>query len=135
VVVVELMPNWIANLVNPHRFSGASASVDSATGVDYIIRQKPSSIVVLRGATTLSAQTVRLDMVHNSMDIYTPDNAATSIMRCLVLGYLNHPTITDTNLQRGDRFYSSEFKTMFDVIEVQPVYPDRLQAVAQARVN
>lgn len=71
------------------------------------IQRNPTSVTIVRGQTTLSAQTVRveLDNATSSRAEIRGDGGGNSAQRaCVVFGVKDHPTATDTNIQRGDRF-------------------------------
>jgi hypothetical protein len=95
------------------------------------IADKPASVTVKRGASTLSAQTVRIDTAASAPGVTTGPTATTSALRVLVLGYRDHPTITDTNLKRGDTFLYEG--TLFSISQILPETPGRLIAVAEAK--
>lgn len=97
-----------------------------------VIADKPVSITITRGATTLSAQTVRIDVLGWSIIERTLVDGlgVNSNQRVLVVGYKNHPTIADTNIQLGDTFpYEGK---LFRVLKVEPGFTDRVLAIAEA---
>lgn len=93
------------------------------------IAEKSVSITVQRGSTTLPAQTVRLDTGGPSPRQVNTPNTATASLQMVLLGYKAHPTIADTDVERGDRFlYGGE---RYRVIQVLPETPGRLVAIAE----
>lgn len=106
---------------------------DHALGVDTaaIIADRPVSITVTRGATTLSAQTVRLEGTGTGRPVLGADGTTTHTITAVVIGYRNHPTITDTNLQPGDRFVVSS--VLYEVIMVEPGLTTGLHAYCEAK--
>lgn len=92
------------------------------------IMDNPTSITVLRGSTTLSAQTVRIE--HRNLPAEVPGGAGTaSTRRAIVFGVRGHASITDTDLKKGDRFVlngSQEYRVI-DVVR----YPGEIQATAE----
>ena len=109
---------------------------DRSFGMSRMITAKESSIVIQRtiGATksTLAAQLVRIENIDNVPfeRIADGENAIVNGLRCIIIGYKNHPTIDDTDIAFGDRFYYEG--QMFEVLQVEPGYTDRLIAVAEA---
>jgi hypothetical protein len=93
------------------------------------IAEKTSSIVVIRAGATLAAQNVRLDPL-GAPGEQTSDPGTVARARMLVMGYKDHATITDTNLQRGDRFKVGG--VMYDVIDLTLGISGRLLAFAEA---
>jgi hypothetical protein len=106
------------------------ANPNIAVNVGNIIADKSSSIVVTRDGAQLAAQTVRIEVIGNPAQRKS-DGALVGTNTVMVLGYKDHPTVADTNLTRGDRFFSGGI--MYDVIMVQPGYTDRLIAICEAR--
>lgn len=97
------------------------------------ISDRPSSIELTRGAgqtsVKLAAQTVRIES----------DNTATwrdgalvtqGVQKVVVFGVKDHPTITDTDIQRSDRF--SIDGVIYEVISIMTP-PGEVQAICEAR--
>lgn len=101
---------------------------DQAVDTAALIADKPTSITVVRGATTLSAQTVRIDSLSGSRQITT---SAGQVHQAdgLILGYKGHPTIANTDIKPGDRFALGGVK--YEVIALVPNLLDSLQAYAK----
>jgi hypothetical protein len=75
-----------------------------ASSVWVWILRNASSIVVQRGtATTLAAQTVRIESL-TSVNEPANESGRAAGRRITVFGVVGHPTVTDTNLLRDDRF-------------------------------
>ncbi len=108
-----------------------SDDVDQGVDTARLIADKPTSIVVLRGATTLPAQTVRIEDLTGRGRQYQTEAGQTGEADTLILGYKGHPTITDTNLQRGDRFMAGG--QSYEVVIVVPGMTNSLQAYARMR--
>lgn len=104
----------------------ADPAVDNAR----IVGDKTTSITVLRAGSELSAQTVRLEDLRGERQGRS-DSAYTGMFDMLVLGYEGHPSITDTDLQRGDRFAVEG--EMFEVVVVTPALGNTFQAYATVR--
>jgi hypothetical protein len=96
-----------------------------------IIADKPSVITVIRAGIAQTAQTVRVDLSRRSGNRYEMRNDTGSVgsMTTQIIGYKGHPTITDTDLQRGDQFYLGT--ALYRVTMVYPDLGDRLLAFAE----
>jgi hypothetical protein len=96
-----------------------------------IIADKPSVITVIRAGVAQDAQTVRVDLSKRSGNRYEMRNDTGSVgsMTTQIIGYKGHPTITDTDLQRGDQFYLGT--ALYRVTMVYPDFTDRLLAFAE----
>jgi hypothetical protein len=108
-------------------FGWANANI--AVNVGNIIADKSISIIVTRDGAQLAAQTARLEPIGDPSQ-RSSDNALTANSTVMILGYKGHPTITDTNLTRGDRFFVGGI--VYEVVQVQPGYTDRLIAICEA---
>ena len=94
-----------------------------------LIADKSTSITVVRGTGTLAAQTVRIEEMRGNRQVTTSAGQVFSV-DAVVLGYKSHPTITDTDLQPGDRFAVAS--TRYEVIMLVPGLVDSLQAYCKA---
>jgi len=124
------MPNIDAWLTNAPPLTAWLSDTDMAVDTAILIADKPTSIVVVRGATTLDAQTVRLETLGGDKTVQTPGGVTHSI-NALVLGYTGHPTITTTNLLPGDRFAVAG--VMYEVIMLMPALTTTLQALCTVK--
>lgn len=106
------------------------AGAGMATALGELVALKSTSITVKRGATTLAAQTVRLETLSGSRQMMGAGNVVHQI-DAMVLGYKNHPTIADTDLQAGDRFAAAG--VAYEVVSVMPGMVDNLQAYLRVR--
>ena len=95
-----------------------------------VIADKPTSITVRRAGATLDAQTVRLEVSSHMPAQANGPNVTSTNLQTVVVGYKNHPTIADTDVQRGDRFFAGG--QMYEVVQVLADVPDRLLAIAEA---
>jgi hypothetical protein len=70
------------------------------------INEKPTTIVVLRDAVFLAAQTVRIEYLRGSGSTNARDTGTKTTFDAdvVVFGVRDHPSETDTDLQEGDRF-------------------------------
>jgi len=102
---------------------------DRAHDTARLIAAKSSSITVSRPSGALAAQTVRLEPASSAGEA-AGTNMVVSKAGIAIIGYKDHPTITDTNLRRGDRFLAAGQK--YSVTQVLPDIPSRLIAIAEA---
>lgn len=93
------------------------------------IAEKTTSIVVVRAGVAQAAQNVRIDPL-GAPGEQTGEPGTVARARVLVMGYKDHATITNTSLQRGDRFKVDG--VMYDVIDVTLGISGRLLAFAEA---
>lgn len=105
-------------------------NTDRATSIAALIALKSTSITVSRAGATLGAQTVRLETLSSQRQVQT-DGGITHQIDAMALGYKNHPTIDDTDLQPGDRFLADG--VAYEVIMVMPAHVDQLQAYLKVR--
>lgn len=68
------------------------------------IQDKASSVIIVRGNTTLTAQTVRLEYGNQTASEVSGGAGTSSNQDLIVFGIRDHATLDDTNIQRGDRF-------------------------------
>jgi hypothetical protein len=102
------------------------------------IDEQPTTITIRRGTAsggslTLDAQTVRIefgDSAREDLVVRRGLNIAPGVQRAVVFGVRNHPTVSDTDIQRGDRFVIDA--TEFEVIAVIRA-PGEAQALCEAR--
>lgn len=95
-----------------------------------LIPLKATSIVAVRNGTSLPAQTVRLETLSGDRQMTGP-SGRTYKLDAMILGYKNHPGITDTDLQAGDTFAVGGVS--FEVVAVMPGHTDCLQAYLTMR--
>ena len=96
-----------------------------------LIADKSASITVVRAGVAMSAQTVRIDVFGGSAAerMGMGGNALSNVQRVLVLGYRNHPTIADTDIQANDHFrYDGR---SYRVVKTEGSLPDRVEALAE----
>jgi hypothetical protein len=70
------------------------------------------------------------DSAREDWDVRRGLNVVPGVQRAVVFGVQNHPTIADTDIQRGDRFLLGE--TEFEVMAVIRA-PGEAQALCEAR--
>jgi hypothetical protein len=97
------------------------------------IEERATVITIRRGGETLDAQTVRIEMSDGGREDLTLRrglNVMPGVQRAVVFGVRQHPTVADTDIQRGDRFVvgTTEFEVIGVIVGVGDV-----QAVCEAR--
>lgn len=97
----------------------------------YIPSLEPVSITVVRGATALSPQTVRIESWVNRQRPGEGESGTTGLMDGILVGYKGHPTIADTDLQLGDRFVAEGIN--FEVMIMFPGIKGEVQALLRIR--
>lgn len=119
--------DWLGSTAPLSSWFNEDRAYDTAR---HIAERSSSITVVSRIAGSLpGAQTVRLEPLRGPGETQGNNTVQTTV-GVLIVGYKSHPAITDTDIQRGDRFlYESQ---MYTVTQVLPNVPDRLLAVAEA---
>lgn len=98
------------------------------------IQRKPDSVTLIRGATALSAQTVRLEFNTSTRGAEpSSDSGAASKQYLMIFGIQGHPSQSDTNIQRGDRFsyLASNGRLNYEVLSVDKTQIGQVQAIAE----
>ena len=95
---------WLDNQdnswIDADNISAASRAVDAWRR----IQDKPTSIVIDRGRSgTIAAQTVRIENT-SEFSANVTEVGRTARRRLTVFGIKDHPTETDTDIQKGDKF-------------------------------
>lgn len=93
------------------------------------IQAKPTVITILRGASDLPAQTVRIDAMLRPDEPRGGANTIGVQQWVSVLGVMNHPTVADTDIRKGDRFVingTDEYRVL-DTL----TFPGEIQATAE----
>jgi hypothetical protein len=111
------LPSWLA---------GADQAVDTAQ----VIADKTTSIVVRRNGADLAAQIVRIEELGGPGET-RGQNATVANAGVLIVGYRGHPTIADTDLKRGDRFYLTADSTMYTVTQILVDTRESLQVIGE----
>lgn len=97
------------------------------------IEEQTVTVTIRRGTATLAAQTVRVepgDSAREDLDLRRGLNVMPGVQRAVVFGVRQHPTVADTDIERGDRFVIGA--TEFEVIAVIAA-PGEVQALCEAR--
>ncbi|MCS7003094.1 MAG: hypothetical protein NZ518_09630 [Dehalococcoidia bacterium] len=125
--------SWIQNSRIPELVGdkGRPASVGA------IIDDKPTTITITRvnqstgTLTTIAPQKVRIDTLRQPTESDVGDLIGSGGRQTvLILGYKNHPTVANTDIQMGDTFAFDD--ALFRVIMVEVSFTDRVLAVAEA---
>lgn len=104
-------------------------TVDRAHDTARRIAQRPVTLSLDRPGVEAFEETVRLEVLSaGSEQAGTAGKQAVS--RVLLVGHRDHPTLADTDIRRGDRFYYGGL--WYDVVQVMPHTPARFQAIAEA---
>jgi hypothetical protein len=124
---VSRFDEWLADST-PFRTWVGDKSRPASVG--NIILDNPVTIRVLRDGTYLSEQVVRIATLGAAKETGILDDAGIITSQTMVvLGYKNHPDVTDTDLQTEDRF-AVDGRT-YRVVKVQATHTDRLLAFAE----
>lgn len=108
--------------------SGAIDAVSRAVDAWNRINAAPTIITIIRDAVSLANQTMRVEYSGTGEEAAS-DAGRAGRQRCVLFGVTDHPTVTDTNIERGDRFVISQ--KQFEVISViNP--PGEVQAFCEA---
>ena len=93
------------------------------------IQRNPTSVTLVRGQTTLSAQSVRIEFDNTVNNEIKGEGAGQSSIRDAVIsGVIDHPAVTDTDIARGDRFALNGQK--YRVVQIIRV-PGEIQATVE----
>jgi len=104
--------------------------VDRGVGTARIIADKSTSITVVRGGVAQAAQAVRIETAGRPA-IYQTEAGQTAQADVVIIGYKGHLTLTDTDLQTGDRFAVGGVG--YEIVALLPGLTDSLQAYAKVR--
>lgn len=124
------MPSVDAWSTNSFPLADWLDDVDRGVDTALLISEQPVSITVRRGSTTLAAQTVRIDALRTPRQLQA-EGGVVITADALVIGYAGHPTITDTDLQPGDRFKVGA--RVYEIVGILPALDDALHALAMIR--
>ena len=124
------MPDVDAWAGDTFPLSDWSDDVDQGVDNARIVGDKTTSITAIRDGSALSAQTVRIEELRREREIETAAGQ-TAVVQVVVIGYKGHPSISDTDLQRGDRFAVGGVG--YEIVALVPGLADSLQAYAKVR--
>lgn len=98
------------------------------------IQRKPDTVTLVRGATVLTAQVVRLEFNTSTRGAEpSSDSGAASKQYLVIFGIQGHDSLPDTNIQRGDRFsyLATNGRLNYEVLSVDKTQIGQIQAVAE----
>ncbi len=105
---------------------------DDSETVGVRIAERTTSIALIRAGVVQAAQDMRIEIdTEPDNEVIQSGNARLSTSFVILLGYKNHPTVTDTDIQRGDRFVFES--RSYSVIDIYINFNDRIEARAEAR--
>lgn len=113
--------SWLTNTSPLSPWLDHDHAVDNAI----IVNDKSVSITIIRAGSPLSAQSVRIEELRGNRVLQTPAGQTYQV-DAVVLGYYGHATITNTNIQPGDRFAYRNVR--YEVVMLVPGLNDELQA-------
>lgn len=104
-----------------------------AEGVEYMLGHRGVSIMLVRGGSALAAQTVLLVPARARTES-TGEAGQAARAQMTLIGTKGHPTLTDLNIQRGDRFRypNAAGGTQYEVTHVDRTQPGKVEARADA---
>lgn len=108
---------------------GTSLGGDRAADAWRRIQDKATSIVLKRGTSLLSAQTVRIEFSNHS-NVERGETSTPGLIDVTIFGVKDHPTVSDTDIQRGDRVVLEN--TEYEVVGVIATIGE-VQATCEAR--
>lgn len=120
---------WMGLVSNSQLPNVQQFAVDTARTIEI----RPSWITISRDKgdgdfVQLEPQKVRLEVVQSIRDSGENRDAMVAISKqyVVIMGYKQHPTIPDTDLQRGDQFFFQN--RMYEIQEIIDTLPGRLMA-------
>lgn len=125
---MNMADTWLGNTApNPQAGNVEVRAMDTAR----LIAERPSTVVITRDlgsgqVITLDPQTVRIEVVQNIRGTSEQRDAmvATTKQYVVIIGLRNHPTLPNTDVQRGDTFlYQGR---QYEVVEYIDTVPGRL---------
>lgn len=124
------MPNINEWAGSTFPLSGWAGELNQAYDMARLINDDLTSITVIRAGSAMSAQNVRVETkpTGNSTVLV---NGRVHEVNAIVFGFRSHPTITDTDLQAGDRFVVDGVR--LEVIAVLVDLENVLQAICEAK--
>lgn len=125
------MPDFGTWAGTPHTWLG-SDTLQRAYDTAQRIAEKPTTIVVRRQGVDLAPQVVRIDLLGLGNSVTASATAQASEVGYQVMGYRDHPTLADTDLERGDRFPCAGRLFVVEDVLVDP--PGRLLAIVTGGV-
>lgn len=94
------------------------------------ILDKPDEVSFYRDGVDIAAQTVRIDPTTSASQEQLPGGDV-SRQRVTLLGIRQHPTLDDTDMRVGDRFWIGSVE--YEIVFVSHL-PGEVQGIAEAQV-
>lgn len=109
----------------------APTAIERSASVWWWIQRKPTSVVLLRGVSTVTAQTVRIENAQPSE--VGQDSGQSARRSVMVFGIQGHATLADTDIQRGDKFkwYAAGSLANYEVIAVDKAQIGQVQCACE----
>jgi hypothetical protein len=95
------------------------------------IANKAIEIAVRRPGVDSFNETVRVELTLKGREL-KGESGTVGTVDVILYGYLNHPTIPNTDLQIGDTVYIPYFETEIEITAIDPTHEYRLMAYAKA---
>lgn len=130
--MTNLADIWLTNSApNPQHGNTEMRGMDTARLIDARPTMQVFSRLVNGRTVYLPPQRVRLEVIQNIRGANEQRDAllATTKQYVVIIGFLDNPTIPDTDLLRADQFFFND--RMWEVIEFIDTVPGRLLASAE----
>lgn len=105
-------------------------NAESATSIGDLITRKPTTITIVRAGSAIASQVVRLETLASQRAV-VGEGGLTFMCDAMALGYYNHPTVANTNIQAGDRFRVGSVD--YEVVLKMPAHTDCCQVWLKVR--
>jgi hypothetical protein len=105
-------------------------NAQSATSIGDLITRKPTTITIIRAGSAIASQVVRLETL-SSQRAVVGEGGVTFMCDAHLLGYRNHPTVSDTSVKAGDRFRAGSVD--YEIVIVLPGHVDNVQCYLRVR--
>lgn len=116
--------NWAGNIKPMENWDYESRSMDTAR----LIAEKPITITLIRNGIALSPQTVRVEPYRHPHEQNAQNSWRVSLGAVVIVGYREHPTIPNTDIQRDDNFLYQD--QLYTVVNFLSAVRDRLIVIA-----
>lgn len=98
------------------------------------IQERPTDVVLIRDSSPLTAQCMRVEIKHTSTEESSKGlklGERSNKVDVVLFGIKDHPSETDTDMQRNDRF---ELDSLLYDIQTVYVYQGEIQGHAEAQI-
>lgn len=123
------MPSVDAWAGDAFPLSAWTDDVSKSTDFARLIADDTTSITIVRDGSAIAAQTVRIETARSGDSVLDLQGRQHNV-DAIVFGYMNHDTITDTDIRIGDRF--THDGVTFDVLAVLVDLESVVQAICEA---